>query len=397
MANESILLHNDRGGSDKVYHLELKEVHGGWVVNSRNGRRVPGPGYEIQGSAGGMRTPGPVPYETARRTYNELIQSKVRGRYVIIERISAIAAVAEAVTVSVPLAEESSENEERDSGKYPMLLIPIADEATALRLCDNPSYCGQEKEDGERRMLLKNPLSLRGINRNGEFVPIPQSIRDASDLITLNAFLLDGEIIGEKLRVWDLLEHNGEDMREQSMQVRYERLALLIPNYFNFAIQVVPTTFTRDAKLKMFHDIKARGGEGMVFKLVAAPYQEGKSKYALKFKFKEPATVQIVGVSSTKRSVQMGVIADGGIQFVGNVTIPVNKDIPSIGQFAEVEYLYAYPNGGSLFQPVYLGPRPDKVEADRYDSLKFKRPSDGDGDAGGNDDGADEGSLPGAA
>jgi len=43
----------------------------------------------------------------------------------------------------------------------------------------------------------------------------------------------------------------------------------------------------------MFHDIKARGGEGMVFKLVAAPYQEGKSKYALKFKFKEPCSVRL--------------------------------------------------------------------------------------------------------
>jgi bifunctional non-homologous end joining protein LigD len=151
----------------------------------------------------------------------------------------------------------------------------------------------------------------------------------------------------------------------------------------------------------MFHDIKARGGEGMVFKLVAAPYQEGKSKYALKFKFKAMATVQIVGASATKRSVQTGVIAEDGIQFVGNVTIPVNKEIPSIGEFAEVEYLYAYPNGGSLFQPVYLGPRPDKLEADRYDSLKFKRESDGngDGDGGGdgNDDGADEGELPEAA
>jgi len=90
-------------------------------------------------------------------------------------------------------------------------------------------------------------------------------------------------------------------------------------------------------------------------------------------------------------------IADGGIQFVGNVPIPLNKDIPSIGQFAEVEYLYANPNGGSLFQPVYLRPRADKNEADRYDSLKFKRPTNGNGDDGGDDDGADEGELPAAA
>ena len=74
--------------------------------------------------------------------------------------------------------------------------------------------------------------------------------------------------------------------------------------------------------------------------------------------------------------------SDDGVQFAGNVAIPVNKDIPSIGHFIEVEYLYAFPNGGALFQPVYLGPRADKDQADRYDSLKLKRSSDGDADAG---------------
>lgn len=41
----------------------------------------------------------------------------------------------------------------------------------------------------------------------------------------------------------------------------------------------------------------------------------------------------------------------------------------------EIRYLYAYP-GGSLYQPVYRGPRKDKETADYLDTLKFKQGSD---------------------
>jgi bifunctional non-homologous end joining protein LigD len=46
----------------------------------------------------------------------------------------------------------------------------------------------------------------------------------------------------------------------------------------------------------------------------------------------------------------------------------------------EVEYLYAFP-GGSLFQPVYKGPRADKDAADAYDTLKFKQSTTDEDDA----------------
>jgi bifunctional non-homologous end joining protein LigD len=378
--NEATVLHNNRAGSDKIYRVELREVQGGWVVSYRNGRRLPGPGYQIQGSAGGLKTPTPVTVEQARQVYNAVIREKERGHYRVVDRISEASAIPATATASDEAAAPPNEAEQKDSGKFPMLLIPIEDEATALRLCENPSYCGQEKQDGERRMLLKDLHSIRGVNRNGEFVSIPEAVRAAADSIGVNAFLIDGEEIGETLPVWDLLEYDGEDLRTQPMQIRYERLAMFIPRFHNSAIRIVPTAFTREAKRAMFEDIKSRGGEGMVFKLVAAPYVEGKSKYALKYKFRGRATVQVVGISSTKRSVQMGVAAEDGIQFIGNITIPANKDVPVIGQYVEVEYLYAYPNGGSLYQPTYIGPRPDKNEADRHDSLKFKRTSETDTD-----------------
>ena len=49
-----------------------------------------------------------------------------------------------------------------------------------------------------------------------------------------------------------------------------------------------------------------------------------------------------------------------------------NFDIPKHGDVVEIRYLYAY-EGGSLFQPVYLGVRDDlDKEACKIEQLKYK-------------------------
>jgi bifunctional non-homologous end joining protein LigD len=368
MQSESIVLHCATGGSDKVYAIALGGSADQWTVNFRFGRRVPGPGYEIQGSQGGTKTSTPVTYEQALAIYQGAINKQVNEKQY---RVVSQSAGEDGTSTALPavIMKETS-------GNLPMLLKEVKDEEHALQLCNNPSYCVQEKMDGERRMLEKNSgLIVRGINRKGEYVVIPQAVRNFSELITLNAYLFDGEEIGETLYIWDFLKMNGDDLMDEPMRTRYERLK----QYFNRAggsIKLVETAFSSADKLSLFHEVKARGGEGLVFKLVAAPYQVGKSKYALKFKFKATATVGVLSISKTKRSVQVGVATDESFQFVGSVTIPVNKEIPKVGACVEVEYLYCFPNGGSLFQPVYLGARTDKDEADRYDSLKFKKVTD---------------------
>jgi hypothetical protein len=77
------------------------------------------------------------------------------------------------------------------------------------------------------------------------------------------------------------------------------------------------------------------------------------------------------------RSVAWAVYQDPGDGFVevGNVTIPPNFDIPPAGSLVDVRYLYAR-LGGSLYQPVYLGPRTDVDVADSAKSLKFKQGED---------------------
>jgi hypothetical protein len=60
---------------------------------------------------------------------------------------------------------------------------------------------------------------------------------------------------------------------------------------------------------------------------------------------------------------------------VGNVTIPVNADIPPVGAVVEVRYLFAYDNGGSLYEPCFLGQRSDIAPEECLASQrKFKPP-----------------------
>lgn len=375
MNEESIVMHCTTGGSDKVYKLQLVELLEGWVVNFQYGRRVPGPGHQIQGTNGGTKTSAPLPYATALATYQAQINAQMGKSYVTIS--SNIEATRSDQFSAVVFAERKPM-----SGMFPMLLMEVKTEEQARQLCQNPSYCAQEKEDGERRLLAKDgQLAVRGINRKGEYVELPASIRSAANQIFLNTFVLDGEIIGEVLKVWDILDQNGDSVREDGMRVRYERLKNQVNNSQDGSIRICRTAFTAESKLFLFNEVKARGGEGIVFKLVAAPYVEGLSKYSLKWKFKADATVQVVSISKTKRSIQMGVTgSDGDLQILGKVTIPPNHAIPVVGAMVDVEYLYCYPNGGSLFQTAYKSPRQDKDEPDTYASLKFKKAFDPDSD-----------------
>ena len=70
------------------------------------------------------------------------------------------------------------------------------------------------------------------------------------------------------------------------------------------------------------------------------------------------ASVVVTGKNG-KRSVKMGLLDGERIGIAGNVTIPPGEIIPEEDQIIEVRYLYAFPESGALFQPVYLGERDD--------------------------------------
>jgi bifunctional non-homologous end joining protein LigD len=135
-----------------------------------------------------------------------------------------------------------------------------------------------------------------------------------------------------------------------------------------------------------------------VFKRRDAPHAAGRPASGgpqLKLKLRATASCLVAGANRSKRSVRLELVDTGGAcrrVGVGNVTIPPNHPVPAKGYVVEVRYLYAYPGGGSLYQPVYLGRR-DDVTADACTTaqLKFKASDDDDDDDdddAGNDDDA---------
>jgi bifunctional non-homologous end joining protein LigD len=243
----------------------------------------------------------------------------------------------------------------------------------------DPAYMMQEKMDGERRMAKKLGGDIFGINRKGEVVPLSEQI--AAELRKLPDCVLDGEQVGDVLFGFDCLEREGEDLRSRAAEVRYFA-AQDLGSATGAGLQIVRAFATESGKRKAFAEIKARKGEGVVFKLRDSVYVAGRPNSKgpqVKFKFTASATCAVLSQNGSKRSAGLG-IRKGSSELwvpIGNVTIPANFPIPPAGALVEVRYLYAYP-GGALYQPVYLGPRTDQTLPDDVSTLKFKQGTDDD-------------------
>jgi bifunctional non-homologous end joining protein LigD len=92
----------------------------------------------------------------------------------------------------------------------------------------------------------------------------------------------------------------------------------------------------------------------------------------LKFKFVATVSAMVTRIN-LQRSVEVGLYQGDRLVPCGNVTIPANQEIPSVGTIVEVRYLYAYRDSLALYQPVYLGVREDTDAAECVIAqLKFK-------------------------
>ncbi len=290
---------------------------------------------------------------------------------------------------------------------------------------------GQQKFDGERRMLRSAPADqgqaacgvgvgvgvgldvgggpganagsapwqVIGANRSGLQVPLSLEIER---LLQGQHVELDAEDVGGHLYVFDLLSEGGADLRHLPafsrhllLQNWFERLAAKAPSGTEVVsadgmvslggvhgMSLVDTAFTESAKRALLDSSREHAQEGVVFKDIHAPYTEGRPASGgtqLKLKNWNDATCIVIAPNDDRRSVRLG-LATGGmnpaepsvIREVGSVKIPPSAPIPPAGALVDVRYLYAY-EGGSLFQPVFRGVRTDlDARAAHTGQLKFK-------------------------
>ncbi len=348
---KSIVLNFSEGSSDKTYQAQIKAEGDGFVVDFQFGRR----GGPLQS---GRKMTTPVPYAQADKVYAKLIQTKRAKGYSASES---------------GVAYQGTANQGRVSGYLPQLLNAV-DADDVERLLGDPHWCLQEKHDGERRMLKISGGDVIGINRKGLTVPLPEEIVTAARHLPSVDSVIDGELVGSVLHVFDVIRHDGVDVTHLPLSVR---LSMLNTYSASDAIRCVETVIAVTHKAKRFESLRDAGSEGAVFKNLGASYTAGRPNAggdALKFKFVATCSVRVGQISQGKRSVGMQLIDETGTWIdVGNVTIPPNHEVPKEGEIIEASYLYAY-RGGSLFQPVYLGPRHDIDEVDcRIKQLQYKQ------------------------
>ena len=371
------------GSSDKVYYVTVEKLENDkCVVNFAFGRR----GNTLQT---GTKTNEPVEWRVAEMIFDKLVEEKMKKGYkgAIFSNLTSIRELGSSFNPCVESEIKSSskviqviKTEEVPVSKC--VLLNAIKEEQVHDLMNNDDWMIQEKMDGVRYMLeFKKSLGgckFKGYNRKGKEVPVSQEIKDEFERFVLHLpddCFLDGELIGKTFYVFDILSMDG-DLREQSSGMRYNLLAKYINKYFRKSkyIKLVGAYGTKEEKEKLFNDSIAK--EGVVFKRKSATYHVGRPASGgdyLKFKFCEYCTCLVTSVSN-KRSVGIGLMNGSDVVEVGNVTIPVNYEIPTVGKYIEVKYLYAFP-GGSLIQPVYLGER-DDVEVDTIDSIKYKNSED---------------------
>ncbi|MEI8292015.1 MAG: WGR domain-containing protein [Verrucomicrobiota bacterium] len=350
-ATERVALYYREGSSDKVYQAAIEPAGNQFVVNFAYGRR----GSTL---TTGTKTSSPVDYPAAKKIYAKLVGEKKAKGYTEGEN-------------GTPYQHA----EKQSSGILPQLLNPVDEAEVALLLRDD-NYCAQEKFDGKHLLVRKQDDDLEGINKKGFVVGLPQTV--ASELRSVTgSFIPDGESIGDDYHAFDLLEYNGENLRVLPYRIRMARLIdLLLLTRSDFKhIRLVETAFSTQQKTTLWERLKRESREGIVFKRLDAPYVPGRPNSGgpqLKFKF--VATVSaVVAKINVQRSVELSLFNGRSLVSCGNVTIPANHEIPTVGTVVDARYLYAYRDSLALYQPVYLGPRDDVDPGECLVSqLKFK-------------------------
>jgi bifunctional non-homologous end joining protein LigD len=349
---ESITLYFREGASDKVYQAAIEACGEEYAVTFAYGRR----GSTLQT---GTKTQLPVDYETAKLFYDRLVKEKIAKGY----------RPAEEQGTAYVAAELQGE----DTG-IRCQLLNVADEDTLEELVRIPGWCAQEKHDGRRVLLGWIDGELVAINRRGLRTTVPEPIHAAAQALG-RGFLLDGEAVGDTYHVFDLLEAFGRDIRSLPLRARLDLLADMLDGVDEETIRWTCTARLRWEKEHLLESLRGHRREGIVFKHLDDPYVPGRPAAGhgpWKFKFVATVSCLVAGVND-KRSVALALLDGDRSVPAGNVTIPPNHAVPAPGAIVEVRYLYAFPESGHLYQPVYRGERDDIDAADCTTAqLKFK-------------------------
>jgi bifunctional non-homologous end joining protein LigD len=356
------------GHSDKEYSIQfLADGEQGAAVAAQYGRRGAAltSGYLTQG-AGWSKTVVVMTPAQAQAAYDRKLNEKLSDGYI---------ADAPAVSPGAPTEVSTPSSGVERAGEPPCELLTEIDEATALRLVEDPLFWMQKKENGRRLQIRKHGSRVDGINRKGQIVPLPPELANDAGRLPHDTFLTDGEAIGEETIAFDLLDADG-DLREQPYGLRFSELLAILARAESGGSQAchirpVQTWFTVEDKRAGLKFLRESRAEGAVFKRIDAPFHPGRNGQHFKLKFVKSLTAKILpknakDAAKGHNSITLGLLNSAGEWVeVGHASAIGKGELP-LGAHVEIKYLYGYGSAQAphLVQARVEGLRDDLNDAD---------------------------------
>lgn len=228
-AERRVMLFKREGSADKVYQATLRPgaEHGTFDVVGENARR----GQALRPA---KRFAG-LPLAEATAEFERLVKGKMKDGYPEQEHGQAYT---------------SSEFAGRDSGLRPQL-PKVATEDMLAHLLADPRWGMQEKANGENRVVqLDDAGFVRGINKKGLWVEIPQSWVDKLRKAATDPLVLCGEHVGDKLYAFDALVLGGRDVRHLAFRERYTLLVHMLASWNIEELVLLEAHFTPEVKAR---------------------------------------------------------------------------------------------------------------------------------------------------
>lgn len=263
------------------------------------------------------------------------------------------------------------------TGPIPMLAESVKDDDHTLELIEDSNWGMQRKYDGERVVVSVSRKGIQAYNRRGQARSISTEVEaELKKLLALPDFqddketVLDGELMGDVFVAFNILTLRDSDIRSFSFDERYTAMEELLKDHSGL---LAPLAWSVDDKRSMLESAINEDWEGVMFINLDSPYTSNRSSSLLKNKLWATCTCRVLTVN-TRRSIQIALLDEDGMeQFAGNVTVPVNQDIPEPDDLVEVRYLYAL-DEGSLFQPTLIRVRTDVEDADPRSTIRQAPP-----------------------
>ena len=412
---EKMSLYCGAGTSDKVYHIALVRVDSGFINIIYYGKRIDDVGEEDKSRSSLAYTTKPAlptTFEKAKKDFDDKTTEKLnKKRYVfyqtghVVNTQSSMYSPTGAAAASGAPAEQGLLIQPppppptvtlAGTCYIPQLLNPTT-RGGCEEFFKDPNYWGSPKADGERFLFGHRGGTVAASNRNGEGTSVAAHLEAAlAEIVEATnqtaGLCFDGERIGEVAYVFDLLEFDGEPLSPPDGSVEYVKL----PYFARVAhmdriraqyrrwresksrtgkpyIRFLPIARTEEAKRKLFREIEASHGEGMVFTHIQSLILPGKpNSGGQRHKFKFTKELDCVVRTTERRSFECFVYHEGRLTAIGlcasGVTEPLYYGLlESEGRgevrVATVRYLYgtgAVADGGKMYQSTFIRFRSDK-------------------------------------